>query len=208
VAELSTSLLFACPLAAVTALLGIPVSSALRDSMPDPWQLAFLFGMILLGTWGVLLTTKFWEAKPLEPIVMRVVLTIAGVLVGLCIQWMSHWTHLERIPGDTFGLRASGVIDVDLPGRAAQFAPLVFVPVFFGIAFGAMRWWKLTSRNRKSRFRLSPLVLTWLLAAILTGLLPSYFPWSGISLVGIAVVTQLVSPWDRQASLAARRKAA
>lgn len=63
-------------------------------------------------------------------------------------------------------------------------------------------WLSLTARDRKSRFRIGPILWTGLLSAILT---PFFWPYGvrdGVYIaVAIATAVQLVSPWNEAAAL-------
>jgi hypothetical protein len=78
-------------------------------------------------------------------------------------------------------------------------------PAYFGL-LGLITggWRSLTVRDRKARFRLFPIILTALVAAILLPVWPHSDPSNIAAAVSIAVVTQLVSPWNQEAAAYAR----
>ena len=79
-AELAASMLWAAPL---VALLTIPAAALLGiDLSSDPQQLAFLYGMTLLGTWTTLVPNKLIEARKLDGTNRRLIALAAGLLVG------------------------------------------------------------------------------------------------------------------------------
>ena len=64
VAELASSLIWTAPLAALAAVLCFPAYEMMGMRLPqDPIQLAFLFSMVLLGTWMVLIPGKWREGR-------------------------------------------------------------------------------------------------------------------------------------------------
>jgi hypothetical protein len=86
--------------------------------------------------------------------------------------------------------------------------------LFFGALYTLTGGWsRETVRDRKTRFRIMPIVWTGLLSAVLT---PLFWPYAnnegvaelrydGIALaVLIATAVQLISPWDKAAALYAQ----
>ena len=73
--------------------------------------------------------------------------------------------------------------------------------VYFGGLFALTTGWlPATVRDRKVRFRLSPILWTALLATVLIPFWP-YERWDGVYIaVLIAAVVQLVSPWNESAA--------
>ena len=78
-------------------------------------------------------------------------------------------------------------------------------PVYFGALYAIMAGWSsLAARDRKSRFRIGPILWTALLAAMLIPFWP-YDRQDGIAIaVLIATAVQLVSPWNEAAALYTR----
>jgi hypothetical protein len=77
---------------------------------------------------------------------------------------------------------------------------------FFGAAFLANGWWKLTDRDRSSRVRIWPVALSGLIAAALTPLWPHQQHWVQAVVPATAIAVQFVSPWSRQAAVYAAYK--
>ena len=77
--------------------------------------------------------------------------------------------------------------------------------VYFGVLYAVMGGWSsLAVRDRRSRFRLMPVIGTALLSAALMPLWP-YARQDGITIaVLIAMTVQLVSPWNEAAALYTR----
>ena len=79
-AELAASMLWAAPL---LALLTVPAAALLGiDLSSDPQQLAFLYGMALLGTWTTLVPNKLIETRKLDWDQPAPDCLAAGLLVG------------------------------------------------------------------------------------------------------------------------------
>jgi serine/threonine protein kinase len=205
VAELAGSMLTAVPIAGIASFASMPLASAIVHRDPEPLQFGMLFAMMLLGSWAVLVPTKFWEARTDHAIGRRLVMLAAGLGVGGLIQFLMSWSHVVELPsaaGESMGLVSSAGFEGSGEG-GSPLASYAYVAGFFGLALASLRWWNLTSRSRKARFRLVPILVTAVVVGILGGFLPTYQPWSGLALVGVALVTQVVSPWNRDAARAA-----
>jgi eukaryotic-like serine/threonine-protein kinase len=182
VAELASSMLWTAPLA---ALLVLPASAALGiDKEHNPQQLAYLFGMGLLGTWTALIPNKIVEGRALDWSTRQLIALVAGLVLG-CI-----------------GILLAQALQLGLEPQRRYFAnPRNLDPFYFGILFAITAGWSsLSARDRKQRFRLWPIAGAVLLAAILMPLWP-YHRQDGIALAAlIATMIQIVSPWSEQAA--------
>jgi len=186
VAELAASMLWAAPL---VALLTIPAAALLNiDPSGQPQQLAFLYGMALLGTWTTLVPGKIVETRRLDGTSRRLISLAAGLLLGLVGTLLAQNTRL--------GLTVQ---------QAFFSEPQNLEPVYFGALYTlTVGWFSLATRDRKSRFRISPIVWTGLLSTILLPFWP-YDRQDGIAIaVLIATAVQLVSPWNEAAAHYAR----
>ena len=80
VAELTASMLWSAPL---LALLMVPAPSLLNiDFSSDPQQLAYLFGMALLGTWTALIPNKAIEPRRFDRTSKRLIALAGGLVLG------------------------------------------------------------------------------------------------------------------------------
>jgi hypothetical protein len=78
----------------------------------------------------------------------------------------------------------------DLPVAACYLA-------YFGLAFFALRWWKMAERRRPQRFSLYSVLAAGFWGYVLLWLWPRSSPPAGlVALVMAAVIVQLVSPWE------------
>jgi serine/threonine protein kinase len=201
VAELASSMLWATPLSAFAAMLSLPFFPALNVSLPqDPLQLAFLFGLTLLGTWGLLVPSKLWEIRPVETWTKRFVHIMIGLALGAIGIILGQWTKLHPNP-----VWASHGLHSELASWAKPLGPASTVAIagfasYFGLVFGANSWWKMTARDRWSRFRFLPVIKAGLIGGLLGAVWPSPQPWGMIVITLIAIVTQLASPWSRAAA--------
>jgi eukaryotic-like serine/threonine-protein kinase len=185
-AELTNSMLWAAPL---LALLTIPAVALLGiDPASNPQQLAYLYGMSLLGTWFALVPSKVVETRKVDGTNRRLIFLAAGLLLGLVGILLSNSLRLELEPQREF---------FDQPRN--------FQVLYFGALYAIMGGWSyVTTRDRSARFQIRPLLWT----TMLSGLLVPFWPYTrpdGIAVaVLIAMGVQLVSPWNEAASLYAR----
>jgi FtsH-binding integral membrane protein len=178
VAELAASMLWAAPL---VALLALPAAAALGvDIERDPQQLAFLYGLGLLGTWAALIPNKLFETRALDMSSRRLIALAGGLAVGGA------------------GIVLGQVLQPGLTPQHEFFGnPKNLEPLYFGAMYAASAgWFGLAARDRRKRFRLVPIAWTALLAAVLMPLWPYERP-DGIALAAlIATAVQVVSPWS------------
>lgn len=191
-------MLLATAFSAVGSVLAVPFFGAFGGPHPqDPGQLALLFGVVLLGSWGVMGATKYWEGAPAGDGTRRLVMLAMGLGLGQLLAVVSGWSHVT-LPD---GVRASRSLSDVVADRAGpEVAAMASLAAFYGLAFGANRLWKLAARDRDHRFRLGPLVGAGLIAGLVALPLEAPQPWGPLSLALIAMVVQLSSPWDRQAA--------
>jgi hypothetical protein len=182
VAELAASMLWAAPM---VALLAFPAVAALGINMEaDPQQVAYLYGLGLLGTWGSLIPNKIFENRSFDMSTRRLIALVAGLVVG------------------GIAIVLSKILQLGLPFQHEFFGnPQDIEPLYFGTLYAATAGWHgLSARDRKKRFRLWPIGLTALLGAPLIFLWP-YERQDGIAVAAlIAATVQVVSPWSEQAS--------
>ncbi|MDB5350922.1 MAG: serine/threonine protein kinase [Planctomycetota bacterium] len=213
VAELAGSMLWAAPIAGLASALTVPLVALAEDALPtDPRLMAVVFGVTLLTTWTALIAGKVWEGKtPARRIRRRGLQLLLGLVVGgagLCLAEAIHVgptstpTQLNIDPS-TFDFAPSS--SRTLLAGAAEYAS------YFGLVLAAAPWWSYTVRDRKRRFRILPVVWVGLVGGLLGLMFPATAPAGVISVVLAAVVTQFVSPWNKESAeyaRAARRQAA
>lgn len=205
-AELATSMLLAAPLG---ALLSLPAAAVAGIELADsPEQVAALFALVLLGVWSVLIPAKLWENRPIDATTRRLTMGAVGVLLGSFTIAMISWIglvppelpwepsrHAQEVWVGEFGLSPGSVTVLGLIG-------------YFGAAFAAAPWLNLAARNRSARFRFWPLAWMGLLAYWFSLLLPTPQPWGMVLVVLVALVVQIVSPWNKEAARFARSRRA
>jgi hypothetical protein len=165
----------------------------------DPITIGTLYLLTVGVAWAVLLPSQFWPSKRGDFWTRRAVLAFLGAGLGLFAAWLGGWEPRGQLslfdPAHApTGLRSASPTPVSDLIRDATKASGGYI-VFFVLALGAMRWWKLTDRRRTR-----PVRLTGVIAAAFWGLvLSAVWPqgWAGpVALVSAALVVQWVSPWN------------
>jgi eukaryotic-like serine/threonine-protein kinase len=185
-AELTNSMLWAAP---VLAILTVPTMTLLGiDPSNNPQQLAYLYGMSLLGTWIALIPSKVVETRKLDGTSRRLIFLAAGLVLGV------------------IGILISQSLRLDLDLQREFFdAPQNLQVVYFGVLYTILGAWSyVTARDRPARFQIRPILWTTMLSGVLLPFWPYTRP-DGIAIaVLIAMGVQLVSPWNEAASLYTR----
>ncbi len=157
---------------------------------------AFLFTSTLLGTWGVLLSSKMLEAFKAPALSRRFANLATGIGVGLGVAYLATFFHIDFVPdhGRPMVINANIATTPALPSAALPLA------AFFGAAFFLNGWWKHADRDRRSYVRLVPLVATGVITLALTPLFPYRETWYEAIIPVIALATQISTPWNRAAA--------
>ena len=189
-AELAGSMVLAAP---VAAALAIPTALLMAvDPLQQPEVVAFLFGLGLLGAWANLIPAKLFEGRR-GALARRASLLASGAAVGLAGALLA--TVFDLADADRAFYPGVGPGAMPFAGAAT---------VYFALLPMAGGWGSLTARDRKSRFRLWPLLRTTAAGGLLALALPFPQPWGLGAAVLTAAATQFVSPWDKKAAVYAR----
>lgn len=193
----------ACGSLALAAVLAAPASGlwALM-ARPDHWTVvSILYFQTVAVTWVAL--AAGWAGRPKgdDSWGRRLAQMVAGVGVGLLTVWLTGWT--PGGPNDT-------LMEPSVAAAYEKTAPLTawdawreFGGVaagyvsFFGLALGAMRWWRLTDRSRTHRFTVLPVFLAAFWGALLLLVWPRPdWPSGAMAVVTAAVLAQWSAPWE------------
>jgi hypothetical protein len=157
------------------------------------------FFVTLAACWAVLIPAKVWNGHKGDSGTRRVIMMTLGVLIGFCALWLEHGT-VGLAPGD----RELWVGPPDgsqtlrfFPSR--QGLPLAAAYLsYFGLAFFALRWWKLADRQRAQRFSFAPVLAAgfWTIVLFLLVWPKSQEPLGIIPVLLTSVIVQVVSPWE------------
>jgi amino acid transporter len=135
---------------------------------------------------------KWLEGRRADNGTRRLVLLAAGCLVGAAAWWLDQ-TLMVTYAGRPDALFVS-VGARDLLDDAAE--PTLFAYlIFFGGLFSLRRWWWHTDEFRPKRFRVSSLLLTAMLAWLLSVIWAFPHGWAVVWAVVISSVVQLSSVW-------------
>lgn len=184
-AELTGSMVLTAP---VALALMVPVAILTDSGAVQLEHAAFLFGMGLLGTWANLVPAKLFEGRG-DSFLRRATFFASAVFVGLA------------------GAALAMMFDLDGPAAPPFYPGVPYGPAFvayFALLPMAGGWRSLSARERKSRFRIWPLLRTGAAGGVLALALPFPQPWGFGAAILTAAATQLVSPWDKKAAGYAR----
>jgi eukaryotic-like serine/threonine-protein kinase len=192
--------------AALLAVLFAVVWTAFGRQTDLPWVASLFFHTVAVS-WVVLTVTKGWPARVHESAARRLVMLVAGASVGIGALWLNGW--LPRLPPANVVWLGE---DVNSPRYLESLAVGGGIAVaagylaYFGLAFCLLRWWKLTDRQRSSRFSFFPVLATGFWAVVLLLLWPwSEPPLGAAALVMASVIVHVVSPWEQPPPPAAKR---
>lgn len=156
----------------------------------DQWHdLGQIYFLTLAIGWLVLVPTRLWQPLPTDSLGRRLLLIIGGMGVGLLTMWLDGWNS-------SGSATESWLSRFVLDGHEALFEGTGYL-FYFGLAMGALRWWKMGEIDRPARFGFFPV----LAASFWALLLLFVWPWpeppiGAVALVSASVVIQLASPWE------------
>jgi hypothetical protein len=155
------------------------------------------FFLTVASCWAVLVPAKFWSGRNGDSGLRRVIMMILGCGLGLGAFWLDGWTlHFPATDGQKY----------ELLGQRTGIPLVASYLSYFGLAFFAVRWWKLADRHRHQRFSFAPILAVgfWAYVLLLVG------PWGEVTrgplpLLLASGIIQLVSPWEEPPPPAAKR---
>jgi serine/threonine protein kinase len=196
--ELLGSMLLAAIFSAVAAC-ALPLLSNTQSSSELTATYLWLTIVGTLGSWAILVPSKFAEGKLEDQVPMRITLMLLGALLGLVAWGIADGLMLKtpgwREPIDVgSGLVSHGMLGWAKSERGANPPSAIYV-AYFAFLFVIPRWWRQTEYTRGTRMSLwcvfSCMFMAWLV---------QFFWWFpqplGMIVAGIvALSTQLSSPW-------------
>jgi hypothetical protein len=167
--------------------------------------LAYLIVLALAGVWSLLGVAKALEGRRLDAATRRMLFLGIGVLLGTASLLFDQTFRFPPLPGVGRGVPvATGFV----PWLVGSMQPNELMALeslgYFGGLFLINGWGKLAVRDRRARFRIWPVIVAGLCATLLWPILPTPEPYGVAVAALIAVVTQLVSPWNEAAAAYAR----
>ncbi|HEV3261837.1 MAG TPA: serine/threonine-protein kinase [Gemmataceae bacterium] len=205
VAELCGSLALATAFAAVFATLWAGLWS-----LNEVTEIGSGFFLTVAACWAVLIPAKFWSGRKGDSGIRRAVMFVIGLMVGLGALWLDGWTLSPAAAGES-ARSASEHAALPLFQDGGGIAMVAGYLSYFGLAFFALRWWKMADRYRSQRFSFAPILAAGFWSMVLLLFL---MPWDGwrvaqathaaVALVLTSAIVQLVSPWEPPVRAAAR----
>ena len=175
----------------------------LTDSIANVPQ-AITFGLCtLLPSWAILAECKFLEGRKVEGTSRRLRMLVVGGVVGAIIAQINTFlldplnfstgsehrlSHIGEVSSMSFGWNSQHLWGV------SAISPLVFA-AFFGLLFSMRRWWWHVDSFRSARLRVSSILGTVLVAALIPLLVG--FPQNAGMLwaASLSAVVQLSACW-------------
>ena len=150
----------------------------------------------------MLIPSKFWTDRRGDCWTRRIVLMVVGGLIGFGALWLDGWSPGQPPRPNLTPDQPTSVVSSIAPSGVLNEASYIS---YFGLAFFALRWWRMADRRRLSGSA-SPRcwrAAFWGLVLLLVG---GFQMWYGAGVLMIAsAVVQLVSPWDPPPPPPARR---
>jgi hypothetical protein len=146
----------------------------------------------VLAAWSISGTTKLLEGRKLQNSSRRLALLAVGSLVGLA-AWCLDEALMVRTGAPSDAAFAS-IGSRPLIDAAHEPTWLAYV-VFFGLLFALRRWWWHADTFRPSRLRVSSVLLTAMLAWLLSALWSFPHSWAVVWAAVVSSVVQLSSVW-------------
>jgi serine/threonine-protein kinase len=185
---------------AFTAVLAVvwprfaPLPNALT---PTEWPELMMFAAtVVLASWGITAVTKFWDGTR-SRLLPRLSLGLVGLAVGAGVWNLEHFLHVGLISQPSLFDFGTNPVIASYASDIRVDRELLSTMVFFGLLFFARNWLRQTSVNRSSRLRLSSLIFTALVAAVVGGLMESrnielMMTWAAV----VSATVQVASAWS------------
>ncbi|HZU34700.1 MAG TPA: serine/threonine-protein kinase [Gemmataceae bacterium] len=203
-AELSGSLALAAVLAGLFSMLWARLAS-----LHDWTDIGSGFFLTVLASWAVLVPAKVFDTRRGDAGLRRGCMLIIGLLVGLAALWIDGWSlNIGAAPG--VWTLDNRTVSTPLFHEGGINTAAGYLS-YFGLAFFALRWWRMADRRRSQRFSLAPILASGFWAVVLYLI---FWPRGGaavpetihgaVALVLTSAIVQLVSPWEPPLRMASR----
>lgn len=164
-----------------------------------PREYLGLLNTLILTSWAVLISGKFWDGRIADPWPRRTILLACGLAIGAFSGFMNPM-NADSKTTSAFQLDQSHIW------------VMLHHAFFFGVGLFAMKWWDLTARYRSSRFNFWSIILTGVVGYLILLIMmmgnesavrhslnsKEMFPAVLIVLMMANGVVQLSSPWSAQ----------
>jgi hypothetical protein len=158
-------------------------------------QLAWLALVTIVGSWAVLIPSKFWEGFDGDAMLRRFILMVIGLgVAALALAGQSYLGVYLPNSHDLGMSRYAGALYHGLGVEDLGTALRCYLAAFGGM-FVLLRWWRQADPLRFTRMSLWSLFICGL-SAWWVGSFSSFpQPWLIMAACGISVSVQLASPW-------------
>ncbi len=189
--ELIGSFIFSMVVCGIVGLLSLAITKEGFKSNVE--TLSFTTWMTLsavVGSWTILLVSKFWEAHRGDQLQRRISTLAAGIAVGLIVYALGAGMEVSP-PENNF---AKYSLDLGFVNSAKASGVTSYL-LFFAGMFGCIRWWKQADPLRKTRLSFLAIGFCLIGAFVFNHFWQFPLPW-GVMLAGtISVAVQVSSPW-------------
>jgi hypothetical protein len=192
VEELSGSLLASTAAAAVMSIF----LSLIHSKALEPGEFTWLLLVSTLGSWLVLIPSKFWEGREGDSTLRRLTLMVLGMGLGaaawavkdfLFVPLSRDWTLPAPVTEEYVSAR---FYDPDFsPSLIAHMAYFAFLMLL-------VRWWKQADPSRPSRLRFWPTVTAIFWAWLLYFFWPFPQPWGTMVAATMSIAVQVAATWE------------
>ena len=156
-------------------------------------MLLWLSSLGTLGSWAILIPTRFAEGKIEDEIPMRTILLLLGALVGTASYYLDSHLVFDANQIDSWSTEHNKAFTTSFLGSNS---PTVLGSMaYFAFLFVILRWWKKAEFTRSKRMSITAVV-----TAVFWAYCLHYFWWfpqpAGMMVAGtIALSTQLAAHW-------------
>jgi hypothetical protein len=187
------------------ALVGFTIWAAV-GSIDDLTEIGQGFFLTVATCWAVLVPAKVWNGHKGDSGLRRAAMMLLGTGVGLGAFWLDGWRlNLSGSEG-LWATPAPSSLPFSLFGQRGELPRIAGYLSYFGLAFFALRWWKLADRHRSQRFSFAPILAAGFWAFVLLIVWPwPQLPRGPLPLLLASGIIQLVSPWEQPPPPAAKR---
>jgi hypothetical protein len=194
-----------CGSLALTALFAALATTlwAVPGQMHNWTEIGPFFFLTVAVCWAVLIPAKFWAGRRGDTWARRVVMLVCGLVVGFSALWMEGW--LPRLPFEQpspFHGSSQPEMPSLFPGGGL--ADVAAYLSYFGLAFFALRWWRMADPRRSQRFSFGPILAAGFWGLILLLIWPQAVRGAG-ALLAAPIIIQLVSPWEASPPASSKR---
>ncbi len=196
VREVIVAMLVATSACGIFSLLGLAVGGVISGTAMGSGRLYLWFFLTsMIGSFMLILTSKFWESRPNEPILRRVTFLGLGTLLGAITFFTGNLLKIN--------LARPYPLDAEPTLETALVSPLIIegMPVFpayliyFTALMGILRWWLQIDPLRSTRLSILSVSLCLVWAVVFSFLLELPILANCITAVVISLAIQLASPW-------------